>query len=360
MEEREHAYLEALVSLRDRSALFDAVNRVIPRSVFGILGLRSDKRRSRPNRGRNGNKSPPRSTPAAGPSAAATAAATAAPYTPARTSAQGYTSSFCRPKKRPAPAPAVPTAPPLTPEDQVIADRHDAALREADEIIRQAKRRKFSLTASKKDSARLTSIQQSISTNLDALVDLTTRPKPFPSCPDVLPSVKDILKGHIADCQRRLEEQKQEEATLKPARAKTPTVYLPKSTRVDSRRSRSTKRRPKVTATTSKEPAQTEPRKRIAAPGKDQVESDRSASIAVTISRDNPLVLGSPVPRNRQAARFRPAAQTLPSIRKRPKRTKQPESWRNGWPIYSHFWYNNKNLCLGPQGLKLRGSITDF
>ena len=79
VEERERAYLEALVSLRDRSALFDAVNRVIPRSVFGILGLRSDKRRSRPNRGRNGNKTPPRSTPTAGPSAAATTA----PYTPA-------------------------------------------------------------------------------------------------------------------------------------------------------------------------------------------------------------------------------------------------------------------------------------
>ena len=72
VEERERAYLEALVSLRDRSALFDAVNRVIPRSVFGILGLRSDKRRSR-------NKTPPRSTPTAGPSAAATTA----PYTPA-------------------------------------------------------------------------------------------------------------------------------------------------------------------------------------------------------------------------------------------------------------------------------------
>ena len=53
----------------------------------------------------------------------------------------------------------------------MIADRHDAALREADEIIRQAKRRKFALTASKKDSARLTSVQQSISTNFDALVD---------------------------------------------------------------------------------------------------------------------------------------------------------------------------------------------
>ena len=66
VEERERAYLEALVSLRDR------VNRVIPRSVFGILGLRSDKRRSR-------NKTPPRSTPTAGPSAAATTA----PYTPA-------------------------------------------------------------------------------------------------------------------------------------------------------------------------------------------------------------------------------------------------------------------------------------
>ena len=202
MEERERAYLEALVSLRDRSALFDAVNRVIPRSVFGILGLRSDKRRSRPNRGRNGNKSPPRSTPTAGPSAATTTA----PYTPARPSAQGYTSSSCRPTKRPAPAPAVPTTPPLTPEDQAIADRHDAALREADETIRQAKRRKFALTASKKDSARLSSVQQSIATNLDALVDLTTRPKPHPSCPDVLPSTKDILKGHIADCQRRLEE----------------------------------------------------------------------------------------------------------------------------------------------------------
>ena len=73
VEEREQAYLEALVSLRDR------VSRVIPRSVFGILGLRSDKRRSRPNRGRNGNKTPPRSTPTAGPSAAATTA----PYTPA-------------------------------------------------------------------------------------------------------------------------------------------------------------------------------------------------------------------------------------------------------------------------------------
>ena len=55
MEERERAYLEAIVSLPDRSALFDAVNRgaeVIPRSTFRILGLRSEKPRSRPNRGR--------------------------------------------------------------------------------------------------------------------------------------------------------------------------------------------------------------------------------------------------------------------------------------------------------------------
>ena len=110
MEERERAFLEALVSLRDRSALFDAVNQVIPRSTFGILGLRSEKPRSRTNRGRGA-------------------------------------------------APAFPTTPSLTPKDHAIADRHNAALREADEI-RQAKGRKFALTASKKDSARLISVAQ--------------------------------------------------------------------------------------------------------------------------------------------------------------------------------------------------------
>ena len=185
MEERERAYLEALVSLRDRSALFDAVNQVIPRSTFGILGLRSEKPRSRTNRGRGA-------------------------------------------------APAFPTTPSLTPEDQAIADRDNAALREADEIIRQAKGRKFALTASKKDSARLISVQQSIATNLNALVDLSTRPKPHPNCPDVLPSVKDLLKGHIADCQHRLEEQKQKEAKLKPASAPTPTIYVPKCTQINN------------------------------------------------------------------------------------------------------------------------------
>ena len=57
-----------------------------------ILGLRSEKRRSHPNRGRNGNTLPSRSAPAVGPSAAATAAS----YTPARPSTQGCSSSSLR------------------------------------------------------------------------------------------------------------------------------------------------------------------------------------------------------------------------------------------------------------------------
>ena len=70
-----------------------------------------------------------------------------------------------------------------------------------------------------------------------------------------------------------------------------------------------------MAATTSTHSSQPEPKNRIAAPAKDQVEADRTAlsALPVIISSDPPLVLGSPAPRDRPAGQFRVAAQNLSS-----------------------------------------------